>query len=92
MLIMRDRLNSIPFHLEQKFYVWQQTEMMGAGGKSIEEELPKPASKASEANVPQIALEFNNVQIKFCIVQPNEPISDTYELFPTLDPSAPSNR
>ena len=64
--------------------------MMGAGAKAIEDtETPKPALGA---NAPQVALEFTNVQIKFRIVQQNDPVTDEYDLFPTLDPSAPSNR
>ena len=64
--------------------------MMGAGGKALEENVtPLPAS---EANPPQVALEFSNVQISFRIVQQNEPVSDSYELFPNLDSNAPSNR
>ena len=65
--------------------------MMGAGAKAIidDTEAPKPASKN---NAPQVALEFSNVQIKFRIVQQNDPATDEYDLFPTLDPSAPSNR
>ena len=67
-----------------------KTEMMGAGAKALEDTVaPKPAS---EANAPQVALEFSNVQIKFRIVQQNDPATDEFNLFPTLDPSAPSNR
>ena len=87
---MRDWSNSMHFSPGEKLVFGNKTEMMGAGAKALEDTVaPKPAS---EANKPQVALEFSNVQIKFRIVQQNDPATDEFNLFPTSDPSAPSNR
>ena len=59
--------------------------MMGAGSLAIEENLVKKSQK------PEVSLEWNNVQIKFRVVQQDFQ-SEEFELYPNLDNSAPSCR
>lgn len=67
--------------------------MMGLGNldiKSAVEALGLPSTKSAK---PEIALEWNNVNITFRVVgQDLNTNHEDYKLFPILDPSAPSNR
>ena len=81
-------------------------EMMGAGGLAILEEKPEKSEPSSAAvpattrpktrnpvNKPDVALEWSNVNIKFRIVsQDFHSNNDEYDLYPSLDPQAPSHR
>ena len=83
--------------------------MMGAGGLAITEEKaekpekPETPSAAVPAttrpktrnpvNKPDVALEWNNINIKFRIVsQDFHGNDDEFDLYPSLDPQAPSYR
>ena len=78
--------------------------MMGAGGLAIEEKATNdqietavvPASSRrtrTSAVKPDVALEWSNIQIKFRVVsQDFYSNNDLYDLFPDVDPQAPSYR
>ena len=80
------------------------SEMMGAGGLAIEENatndqietavVPAPSRRTRTSTVkPDVALEWSNIQIKFRVVsQDFYSNNDLYDLFPDVDPQAPSYR
>jgi len=102
-LFERSKSQFLPTDREFEF------EMMGAGGLAITEEKAEKSEKSETSsaavpattrpktrnpvNKPDVALEWNNINIKFKIVsQDFHNNDDEYDLYPSLDPQAPSNR
>ncbi len=80
------------------------TDMMGGGGLAVtpseaanagaEEPVvdPAPPPTVNESKKPDVSLEWADMKISFRVIGGQESHNDFYEIFPNVDPSAPSAR